>query len=180
MTAPSGRRVTLREISEALLAAVVDHFTAAGVALPERRYIAPGDPGQVAWDCEQLFVAIQGVGWGQAPSESTEAANVNIGSPVRALAIRHAVLVVSLVRCTPSEGDLDTGMPDVADIHAAGLAFMDDMGLLSQALLEACTRIRPGLPKPALVEPGAVTPEGPSGAYHGMTAPLAITVGDLA
>lgn len=178
MTTPTGTRLTIREMAVTILGAVVDHFDAAGVALPARRYVAPGDPAEIAWDCEQLVVAIQGIGWGQAPAAGAQLTRV--GSPVSAMALRHAVFVVMLVRCTPAEGDPDTGIPDMDVIHAAGLEFMTDMGLLSQALLEACARVRTGLDRTAVVEPGAVDPAGPAGAFHGMTAPMAITVGELA
>jgi len=177
VTAPTGQRLTLREMSQAILDAVVAHFAAAGVALPERRYVAPGDPAQIAWDCEQLVVALQGVGWGQSPSAGQALAKT--GTMVGATGVRHAVFVIALIRCTPSDGDRDTGIPDAADIHAAGLDFMTDMGLLSQALLEACAVVQAGFSRSALVEPGVVDPQGPSGTMHGMTAQLSITAGEL-
>lgn len=173
----AGKALTIRGMAESILGSITDHYTAAGVTLPARRYVAPGDPTQIAWDCEQLVVAIQGIGWGQAPDAGPP--SPRIGTPVSALAMRHAIYVVQLVRCTPSEGDPQTGLPDEADIHAAGLAFMTDMGLMSQALMVACATIRTGLDRTGLVQPGAVNPDGPSGAFHGMSAQIAITAGEL-
>lgn len=176
MTTP-GQRLTIREMAESILGAIVDHYTAAAVTLPERRYVAPGDPTQIAWDCEQLVVAVQGVGWGQATNAAT--LSPKIGSQVSATAVRHVVFDVALVRCTPSDGDPDTGLVPAAEIHAAGLDFMIDVGHMSQALVAACAAVRAGLDRAALVEPGAVNPAGPSGGYHGMSAMIAVTAGTL-
>lgn len=169
--------LTLVAMSQSILGAVQEHFADAAVTLPERQYIAPGDPLQIAWDCEQLVVAIQGVGWGQAPSDSTQ--SPKIGGHISATGVRHAIFVVSLIRCTPSDGDPDTGLPEAADIHAAGLEYMRDMGLLSQALVVACAAVRAGLDRSSLVEAGAVNPSGPSGGFHGMDAQIAVTAGTL-
>jgi len=177
VTAP-GPRLTIREVGQAILDAVVGHFAVAGIALPERQYLAPGDPTQIAWDCEQLVVALQGIGWGQHPTAGPLA--TKMGSQINAVGLRHAIYVVSLVRCTPSDGDRETGLVSAQLIHAAGQQFMDDMGVLSQALVEACAEVRAGLDRGSLVEAGAINPEGPSGQYHGMSAPVAITVGTTA
>lgn len=174
MTTP-GPRLTIREMGQTILTAVVDHFGDAGIALPPRRYIAPGDPTQIAWDCEQLVVAAQGIGWGQHPSAGAIAPK--IGAQISVVGVRHVVFAVALVRCTPSEGDRETGLVDPDLIHAAGLAYLDDMGTLSQALVVACSQVRAGLDRSSLVEAGAVNPEGPSGQYHGMSAQIAVTAG---
>jgi hypothetical protein len=177
----AGKALTVRAMGETILAAVQDHYaaTSPAVLLPERQYVAPGAPDQIAWDCEQLVVSVAGVGWGQAPS-AAQSPSPKIGSHVSVTAVRHVIYDVSLVRCTPSEGDPDTGLPSATDIHAAGLAFMTDMGLLSQALVVACATVRAGLDRSALVEPGAVNPAGPAGGYHGMSAQIAVTAGELA
>ena len=123
-------------------------------------------------------MGIQGIGWGQAPSAGT--ASPKIGAQVSAAGVRHAIFVVGLVRCTPTDPeDQDTGIPSVADMNVAGLEYMRDMGLLSQALVVACARVRAGLDRSSLVEAGAVNPEGPSGGYHGMSAQIAVTAGNL-
>jgi hypothetical protein len=173
-----GKRLSIQEMAESILGAIVDHYAAAPATLPARQYIAPGDPTQIAWDCEQLVVSVQGIGWGQAPSAG-QSPSPKIGAQVSATALRHVIFDVALVRCTPSDGDAVTGLPDPADIHAAGLEFMRDMGLMSQALVTACAAVRAGLDRSALVEPGAVNPAGPSGAFHGMSAQIAVTAGTL-
>lgn len=177
----AGQALSIRAMAESVLGAIVDHYaaTAPAVLLPERQYVAPGSPDQIAWDCEQLVVAVAGVGWGQAPAAS-QSPSPKIGTHVSVTALRHVIFDVSLVRCTPSDGDPDTGLPHAADIHAAGLAYMTDMGLMSQALVVACATVRSGLDRSGLVEPGAVNPSGPSGGFHGMSAQIAITAGQLA
>lgn len=178
-----GKGLTIREAANAILDAVVDHWDAAIVddntvsPLPDRQYVAPGDPSQVAWDCAQLVVAIQGIGWGQAPDAST--LSPKMGTQVSAVGVRHAIFVVQLIRCTPSEGDPETGLPSPVEIQAAGDEFMRDMGLLSQALVVACSTVRAGFDRSAKVEPGAVTPDGPAGGFHGMSAQIAVTAGTL-
>lgn len=174
----SGERLTIKEMANSVLAAVQEHFAAAAVALPERQYVAPGDPTQVAWDCEQLVVACQGIGWGQAPDAATP--SPKMGTMVSAVGLRHVIFIVQLVRCTPSDDEDGEGFPSVESIQAAGEEYMVDMGLLSQALLVACARIRADLDRTAKAEPGAVNPDGPSGGYHGMSAQIAITAGQLA
>jgi len=173
--------LTIRAMAESILAAVQEHYaaTSPAVALPDRQYLAPGAPDQIAWDCEQLVVSVAGIGWGQAPSAG-QSPSPKIGAQVSVTAMRHVIFDVSLVRCTPSDGDAITGIPEASAIHAAGQAFMTDMGLLSQALVVACASVRAGLDRAALVEPGAVNPAGPSGGYHGMSAQIAVTAGTLA
>jgi hypothetical protein len=178
-----GKGLTIREIANSILDAVVEHWAAAIVddptvsPLPERQYVAPGDPTQIAWDCEQVVVAIQGIGWGQAPDAGT--LSPGAGTHVSAVGVRHAIYVVQLIRCTPSDGDIETGLPSPAAIQAAGDEFMRDMGLLSQALMVACATVRTGFDRSAKVEPGAVNPDGPSGGFHGMSAQIAVTAGTL-
>lgn len=176
----AGKALNVQGTAQNILAAVVDHYAATSplVALPDRQYVAPGAPDQIAWDCEQLVVSVQGIGWGQAPSAG-QSPSPAIGAHVSVTAVRHVIYDVALVRCTPSTGDPITGIPPVADIHAAGLAFMTDMGLMSQALVVACATVRAGLDRGSLVEPGAVNPAGPSGGFHGMSAQIAVTVAQL-
>lgn len=178
----AGRGLSIREMANSILGAIQDHYTAAigldptVTPLPTRQYVAPGDPTQIAWDCEQLVVAIQGIGWGQSPDAST--LSPKMGTMISATGMRHAIFMVQLVRCTPSEDDGD-GFPSVASIQAAGEEYMRDMGLISQALVVACAAVRTDLDRSAKVEPGAVNPDGPSGGYHGMSGQIMITAGTL-
>lgn len=175
-----GRGLTLDVIAETVLGIVVAHFDAAGVDLPERRYVAAGDPSAIAWDCDQLCVALRGIGWG--PAEDSAPSSPQVGAGLSAMGVRHAVLSIQLVRCTPSSGERGTGIPSAEVVHAAGLQFARDGGLLSQALVTACSRTG-GLVGPggaATVQAGALTPLGPEGGKHAWDAALAITAMDLA
>lgn len=182
MTRPEsfGKGLNVAVVAEALLAQVVAHWDAAVpgtlAPLPSRRLIAPGDPRSVAWDCEQLVVALEGIGFGQAqdagPSPSPRA-----GVPFSAVALRHAVLTISLVRCTPLADN--NGHVAAQAIHASGLTFLRDCGVLSQALVTFAGLLRDQLGHTASVECGAITPFGPSGEYHSADGSIAITVPEL-
>lgn len=172
----TGRRLLVAELAQDLLAAIEGHFATAGVELPARRCIVPGEPRTFAWDCEQLTVALGGVGWGPAVDISmpTPAPGINAG----VFSVRHAVYAATLVRCTPPP-NRDGTPPAAEDLHAAGLAFMRDAGLISQALVEHVTRVRGSLPPEGKVQAGAVEPVGPSGGLHGLETILAVTASRL-
>jgi hypothetical protein len=176
----TGQGLAITAVAESLLAAVVAHWAAASdaVPLPPRRLILAGDPRSVAWDCEQLTVTLQGVGWGQALDASS--LSPRAGTPASVMSLRHAVLVVSLVRCA-AEADprSASGMPTDAALHADGLRYMRDAGLLSQAMVAYTAKILPGLPDEASVQAGAIEPRGPEGAFHGLETTLAVTAGQL-
>jgi hypothetical protein len=159
-----------------LLDTVVDHFQAAALPLPERRCLVAGDPRQFAWDCEQLTVSLQGIGWG--PASASAASAPRTGAPASVMSMRHAVLAVTLVRCTPMPDD-DGKAPDVTELDAAGREFMRDAGMLSQAIVTYVSSATQRLDRVASVEAGIVEPLGPSATHHGLEAQLAITVGKL-
>jgi hypothetical protein len=177
MAAP-GLALAAAPIAETILAAVVAHYgQAAGVPLPARRVIAPGAPEAVAWDCDQLVVTMSGIGVGQAPGEGTQAKQV--GNQISAGGLRHAVFAAEIVRCVPESQD-GTTPPPAADLTTAGLALIRDAGLLSQALVEACTAVAATIPKGSKAVPGAVTVQGPEGGFASVRGSVAITVGLLA
>lgn len=178
MTGSLGKGIAVASIAETLLAVMEEHFAAAAVALPERRYVVAGDPLSIAWDCEQLVVGMTGIGWGQAEDRSSLSGKVAAQTSV--VAVRHVIFSIQLVRCTPSKGSGRTNaLPEVADMHAAGLAYMRDAGLISQALVTACARLRAGLDLDGMALPGAVNPLGPDGGFHAVDASIAITSGNL-
>jgi hypothetical protein len=159
-----------------LLIAVERHFSAAGNALPDRRGLVPGDPRSFAWDCEQVTVSLAGIGWG--PAAAAGPPSPRTGSPASVMTMRHAVLLVTLVRCTPQM--TDSGEPPPADqLDTAGGEFMRDAGLLSQAIAAYVADASSRLDRVATVEAGVVEPLGPSAEFHGLEASLAITVGKL-
>lgn len=176
MTAP-GQGLDLVGVAGDMLDVVVAQFEAAGHPLPERRYVAPGDPGEVAWDCEQFVITLDGIGWGQAVDDSQPSPRA--GTPVSVMGLRHAVFSLSLVRCTPTPPPR-ASLPTVEAVHEAGLVFLRDAGLLSQALLNMAVNLGRALRNEGSVQAGAVETAGPSGGYHGLQGSLAITVGALA
>jgi hypothetical protein len=162
----------------ALLDATVDHFQQAAVALPERQHLVAGDPRQFAWDCEQLTVSMQGIGWGPATSAAPQSPRT--GAPASVSSVRHVVLAVTLVRCTPQmTDDSEPAPPSAEELDAAGRAFMRDAGLLSQAIARYVSDATRRLDRVASVEAGVVEPLGPNATHHGLEGTLAITIGKL-
>lgn len=168
----TGRAINVLEIAQGWYDYVVGHFNQAGVDLPGRRGIIPGEPRAVAWDCEQFVVTLAGIGYGQAQDASGPAPAP--GTQAGVASLRHAVLDMTLVRCTPQPARNATA-PDMDALHAAGERFFTDAGLLSQASVEFCTRLRKGFPPEGKVQPGVIEPIGPSGGYHGMATALVVT-----
>lgn len=173
----AGQGLAVVDIAQRFLTAVVDHYAAAdGIELPERRIIAGGTPRAIAWDCDQLVITMSSIGLGPAPGLAGTPQRA--GSPISAGGVRHAVFQAQVVRCVPS-GDGERP-PAAADLTKAGTELMRDAGLLSQALVEACTRIRDGLPKGSAAQPGLVEMLGPDGGYAAVEGQIAVTVGTLA
>lgn len=175
----TGQGIELRTIATELLAWVGQHWATDPdtAPLPDRRLILAGEPGQIAWDCEQLTVTLLGIGWGQALDASAPT-SPRAGGPVSVWAMRHAVLHVELVRCQPPI-DNRTNKPTDPDMQAAGLSFLRDAGLLSQALVEYASRLGGTLPREASVQPGVVEPFGPDGDFHSLRATFAVTAAEL-
>jgi hypothetical protein len=167
-------------VAQELLAAVVAHYAAVTIPghppLPERQYVPAGDPIAVPWDCEQLTVSLQGIGWG--PAIDVQPVSPRSGSPMSVAGMRHAVYVVSLVRCVPTV-DSRGHAPKIPAMMAAGLTYTRDAGLVSQALHEYCVALGRRLMPGETVQAGAVEPAGPDGSYLGVIAPLVVTVGNL-
>jgi hypothetical protein len=168
-----GQGIEVDQLAQVLLAHTIVHFGAAGVELPEHRVVTAGAP---AWDCEQLTVTLVGVGWGQAPDSATESARP--GSPVSVYAVRHALYAVSLVRCVPVP-DEQGAAPTMAELNAAGLRFMRDAGLLSQALVEVGSGLRNQLGPAGSVQAGMIEPIGPEGGFVGMDGQFIVTSATL-
>lgn len=176
MSSPLGQRLAIDTLAPALLTIVEDHFAAASVELPERRYVAAGDPGQIAWDCAQLVVSLRGIGWGPAEDAAPPSPQI---AQMTVFGVRHAVFSISLIRCTPTQPARGSAFPSVEDIHEAGIAFMKDAGLLSQSLVAAASNLHVDLPEGSDVQAGVITPLGPTGGFHGMEAIFSVTSADL-
>lgn len=185
MTTPGsetlGKRVDALDIAQRLLVFVEDHFAAAGVDLPERRYLVAGQPAQVAWDCEQLTVGMAGIGLGSVPDQISPSPKTGI--QVSVAEVRHAALIVEIVRCTPSVSTDRRGtpvLPSPEAIDAAGQSMMIDAGLLSQAMVRFSAHVAKDLSAySGRSQVGAVTPQGPEGGYHSVVADFYLTVGNL-
>ena len=173
-----GRYLDLPTVATTVLNAVTAHFAAGGVELPSRQSIAAGSPNEIAWDCEQLTVALQGVGWGQA--EEAFSQNVQTGTGMSAQGSRHAVILVGLVRCTPTLSS-DGNPPTPEQITSGGLAFFKDAGMLSQALVTACADLKNAVAmgRGNVARSGLIDPIGPSGGFVGMVGSIYISLTDL-
>lgn len=171
-----GKGLDIATEARALLDTVVDHFAAAGVSLPERRHLVAGSPREFAWDCEQLTVCLEGIGWGPASAAATS--QPRTGSPASATSVRHVILAVTLVRCTPQMDD-EGRPPPAAEVDAAAVSSFRDAGLLSQALVTYVSQASSRLASLGSVEAGTVEPIGPSATHHGLETQLAITIGAL-
>lgn len=182
MSLGQGLRVDI--LANNILRAVEDHWAANAtpddLPLPDRRYVAAGDPNNVAWDCEQLTVSQQGIGWGSSPDAGTPSGQ--IGSGVSVFGVRHVVYVVALVRCVPTipDGNLTKrSYPTTAEMQLSGMRYMRDSGLLSQALVEMATRMRRDLGREGAAQAGMVTPVGADGGFVGAYGVFQVTTGEL-
>lgn len=172
MTAPP-TALSVLELARLFLDGVEQHFADQGQVLPDRRFIAPGNPQLIAWDCEQLFVALTGIGIGAAPD--TPVQSPRQGAPVSAFNVRHAIFSIQLVRCTPTVGDTNAEFPAAEQIDAAGAQSMRDAGLLSDAVVLMCSQLSKALPPGSTVQAGLTSSLGPEGGYHANEATVAVT-----
>jgi hypothetical protein len=169
----SGQYIDVPSIAQAVLIGVAAHFNDAGVELPDRQVIAPGEPRTVAWDCSAVMVTLGGIVWGQAPGAGGGARQT--GNPI-SVGARHAVISVQIVR--PAM-DADGDVPDAEKLTDAGLTFIRDAALLSEALIALCRR------GGALVASGSATPGdvvalGPDGGFTAVEGSLSVTAKDRA
>jgi hypothetical protein len=165
--------LSVEQLGRLFLDGVIQHFDDNGVELPDRRFIAPGNPQLIAWDCEQLYVALTGIGIGAAPDMPVQSPRQ--GAPVSALNIRHAIFSIQLVRCTPTTSDDDAGFPKAEDIDAAGGRSFRDAGLLSDAVVLMCSQLSKQLPPGSTVQAGLTSSLGPEGGFHANEATVAVT-----
>ena len=171
--------LSVLELARVFLDGVEQHFQAQGQALPDRRFIAPGNPQLVAWDCEQLVVALTGIGIGPAPDAPVQSPRQ--GGPISAFNVRHAIFSIQLVRCTPTVGEgSNDAFPAAAAIDAAGEQSMRDAGLLSDAVVLMCSQLSGQLPPGSHVQAGLTSSLGPEGGYHANEATVAVTAMRLA
>jgi hypothetical protein len=169
-------KLLLRPVAQGLLAVVVDHYADAGVALPERRVIVPGAPGVVAWDCEQVTLALANIAT-QSGVGNRISLVPQTGGPASVGLARLATWAIQVVRCTPTSDD-DGNPPSADKLDEAAAMALDDAGLLSQCLVELASLTpgtRPWLPIGAVINAGQVTPLGPEGGFQGIEATASIS-----
>lgn len=164
-----GNRLNILEIAQTLRDGVAAHWAAhtdPDVApLPDRRLLVGGDAAVVAWDCEQLTVAMQGIGNGQ--SDDTAATAPQIGAGASVFNMRHVVFEVLLLRCVATMDD-DGTPPTVTVLESEGERFLRDAGMLSQALTEIASRVKGKLLEPGgIARVGQILPVGPEGGFAG-------------
>jgi hypothetical protein len=161
---------SLRSTAEQILLGFVEALTNQGVALPARRYVAPGQG--IPWDGEQLVVTLMSIGQGQpgAPFSGTYRPGVEL---------LMAQFAIAIVRTVPGlSGDSFAGAmtPSAEELQTAGLAAMDDaQGLIKAAIAlhaaESVTGLGMGF------EIGDCAPVGPEGGMTGHRQLVAITLG---
>lgn len=122
----------LYQLAEQALTAVVAHYAAEGVDLPDRRLVSVG---QAPWDCDLLNVWVLR-DYPAAGSPGAEVLESIRRSPAHYM--RAATLGLQLARCYPASDDGVTP-PDVAAEEAAAELIYSDADLLWRALLAANT-----------------------------------------
>lgn len=180
----AGQGIAVRTLANSIMATVEQHWGMApppAVPLPERRYVAAGDPGSQVWDCEQLVVSLAGVGFGPA-QDSAPPVTPRAGSPASVMSVRHVVFNIALVRCIPSPTGRGNVPPTVDALQEAGDRYMTDAGILSQALVRWAARTRSEvLPNDGAssVQLGVIEPGEASGGFVGMAGAAIVTCAAL-
>lgn len=177
-----GRGIAVRTLAQNILEAVKAHWAnSSATPLPERRYVAPGDPGSQAWDCEQLVVSLAGIGFGPA-QDAAPPVTPRAGSPASIMTVRHAVFSIALVRCLPGPTGRGATPPTVEVLNAAGDQFMTDAGMLSQALVWWASRTQKNLlpgDGASSVQLGVIEPDEAAGGFVGMSGTAIVTCAAL-
>lgn len=176
----AGQGIAVRGLAQDILAAVVSHWGGVAAPLPERRYVAFGDPSSVPWDCEQLVISLAGVGFGPA-QDAAPPVTPRAGTPASIMSVRHAVFNIALVRCIPTPSGRNATGPSVAELQAAGDRFMTDAGMLSQALVRWASRTYKNLPNDGAssVQLGVIEPGEASGGHVALSGAAIVTCAAL-
>jgi hypothetical protein len=176
----AGQGIAVRGLAQDILDAVVSHWGGVAAPLPERRYVAFGDPSSVPWDCEQLVISLAGVGFGPA-QDAAPPATPRAGTPASVMSVRHAVFNIALVRCIPTPSGRNATAPTVAELQAAGDRFMTDAGMLSQALVRWASRTYKNLPNDGAssVQLGVIEPGEASGGHVALSGAAIVTCAAL-
>jgi hypothetical protein len=176
----AGQGIAVRGLAHAILDAVVTHWGGTAAPLPDRRYVAFGDPSSVPWDCEQLVISLVGVGFGPA-QDAAPPTTPRAGTPASIMSVRHAVFNIALVRCIPGPTNRNATPPTVAALQAAGDRFMTDAGMLSQALVRWASSTYKNLPNDGAssVQLGVIEPGEASGGHVALSGAAIVTCAAL-
>lgn len=172
--------IDLITIPKALLAYVVSYFGQAGVMLPDRQGMTAGPAAGIAFDCEQLTVTLETVGWGRARDATQLSPGLGKESSVNSM--RHGEWIVTLVRCW-SSSDPEGNLVDMDVIETQAEAIQRDAGLMSQALINFAAfqqfNDQAPLPPGGSTQAGAVSFTPPSGGFIGINGSFISTVAEL-
>lgn len=165
MTTPQ-KGLNVKELASNLLAYVIDFWADAVDAepLPDVRIVTGGEVRLIAWDCDQLTVALTGIDFDVPATETGPMQTPHLAANT----LRHAEFTVQLVRCAATMDD--DGTVDHDEIHTRGMIMMRDAGLISQALFQWCQQITTApnqgvlhMGGGLLARGGGVAPVGPQG-----------------
>lgn len=180
MTTPTVRRLAVADTAVRILQSAERWYADEAnnaEPLPDRRYVAPGEPRTVAWDCSagQVTVALEGSPLGR----SQELAGRPAQSPNRnaaAMYVRQANYELQIVRPTPGPGG--SGQPPSTEaLYAAGLSMLEDY---SQVLAwaahaqESGEWLQDGYPAQTLVS--TVESLGPAGLLTAIAVRISVTL----
>lgn len=188
MALPVGQgQPTPAAVALALLDRVVAYYTEHAedevdppVALPERRFVAAGDPRVVAWDVDagQVHVSYATVTTARNPAAPPAPSRLPRKDPANAgLLVRSVTLEVQVVRPAPGLGQLRT-LPSEDQLHRHGVAIGLDLHHLNRAIVEAARddHLTRENVREAQIIVGDTTTLGPSGklaaAAQTITVPL--------
>jgi hypothetical protein len=168
-------KLAVAPIARGLLTEVVNHYADAAVALPERRCLVPGAPGAVAWDCEQVTLALAQLSVDTGGNQASLLPMA--GSAAGVMLTRLATFAIQVVRCSPVSDD--EGTPPAPELlETAALTAYDDVGMLSQLLVEVAALVpgtRSWLPIGSRVNAGQVASLGPEGGMQAVEATVTVS-----
>lgn len=171
MTAPTPSHINLAALARRCLDAVVAHHDEHGWHLPERRYLAAGEPNAIAADDEHLAVMLEGMQPGS--SQQAQRGQVVQSRGARAQLLPRATLVVRLMRCIPV-GD-EYGAPDADVIDESGMELFTDVGRVLSSLYAWAGSENSGPMLNGQVSFGQVMSLGPSGGIAGWMFPVDVS-----
>lgn len=149
-------------VASRCLAAIVDHHKTRGWDLPERRYVAAGNPNEVASDDEHLAVMLDGLTPGATDASQRVGSVQSRGA--HAVVIPRATFAIRLMRCIPVDDGY--GPPDPDELTASGLELLADVGRVLTSLYE-WRRTETGAGRNGAVTFGTVETLGPGGGHAG-------------